>query len=58
MFPIRKEALRKAIMKRSKLESKYGKNKTNENLKSYKKKRNFGSKLYKKERTNIIKCLI
>ena len=44
------KALRKAIMKRSELESKYVKNKTNENLKSYKKQRNFCSKLYKKER--------
>ena len=37
-------------MKRSKLESKYAKNKTSENLKFYKKQRNFCSKLYKKER--------
>ena len=44
------KALRKAIMKRSELESKYLKNRTNENLKSYKKQRNFCSKLYKKER--------
>ena len=35
------KALRKAIMKRSELENKYVKNKTNENLKSYKKQRNF-----------------
>ena len=51
-------ALRKAIIKRSELESKYSKNKTNENLKSYKKQRNFCSKLYEKERKNIMKCLI
>ena len=44
------KALRKAIMKRSELESKCVKNKTSENLKSYKKQRNFCSKLYKKER--------
>ena len=44
------KALRKVIMKRSELESKYVKNKTNENLKSYKKQRNFCGKLYKKER--------
>ena len=44
------KALRKAIMKRSELESKFVKNKTSENLKSYKKQRNFCSKLYKKER--------
>ena len=37
-------------MKRFELESKYLKNKTNENLKSYKKQRNFYSKLYKTER--------
>ena len=40
--------LRKAIMKRSELENKYLKNRTNENLKSYEKQRNFCSKLYKK----------
>ena len=45
-----RKALRKAIMKRSELESKYVKNKTSENLRSYKKQRNFCSKLYKKER--------
>ena len=44
------KALRKAIKKRSELESKYVKNKTNEDLKSYKKQRSFCSKLYKKER--------
>ena len=48
--PYMTKALRKLIMKRSELESKYVKNKTNENLKSYKKQRNFCSKLYKKER--------
>ena len=56
--PIKKKLLRanhvpymtKAIMKRSELESKYVKNKTSENLKSYKKQRNFCSKLCKKER--------
>ena len=37
-------------MKRSQLESKYHKNKTSENLKIYKKHKNFCSKLYKKER--------
>ena len=44
------KALRKVMMRRSDLESKYVKNKTSENLKSYKKQRNFCSKLYKKER--------
>ena len=43
-------ALRKAIMKRSKLEGKCLKNKTNENLKSHKRQINFCSKLYKIER--------
>ena len=47
-------ALRKTIMKRSELEGKYVKNKTSENLKSYKKQINFCSKLYKKERKNIL----
>ena len=43
------KTLRKAIMKRSEHESKYVKNKTSENLKSYIKQINFCSKLYKKE---------
>ena len=42
-------------MKRSELESKYIKNKTNENLKSYKKQINFCGKLYKKEKENFMK---
>ena len=49
------KVLRKRAMKRSGFESKYVKNKTNENLKSYKRQRNFCSKLYKKERKNIMK---
>ena len=48
--PYMTKTLRKAIMKRSELETKYVKSKTNENLKSYKKQRNFCTKLYKKER--------
>ena len=52
------KALRKLIIKRPELESKCLKNKTSENLKSYKKQRNFSSKLYKKERKNIMKGLI
>ena len=36
-------------MKRSELKIKYVKNKTNENLRSYKKQRYFCSKFYKKE---------
>ena len=46
--PYMTKRLRKAIMKRSELENKYLKNRTNENLKSYEKQRNFCSKLYKK----------
>ena len=44
--PYMTKALRKAILKRSELESKYVKNKTSENLKSYKKQLNFCSNLY------------
>ena len=51
------KALRKGIMKRSEFESKYVKNKTNKNLKSYKKPRNFCSKLYKKERKKYYEML-
>ena len=48
--PYMTKNLRKAIMKRSQLETKYMKNKTPDNLKLYKKHRNYCSKLYKKER--------
>ena len=44
------KALRKAIMRRSKLEKIYFKKQTNESLKAYKKQKNHCSKLYKKER--------
>ena len=44
------KALRKAIMRRSDLESKYFKNKTNENKARFKKQKKICSKLYKKER--------
>ena len=44
------KALMKAIMKRSEFESKYLKNKSHQNMKSYEKQKNFCSKLYKKER--------
>ena len=37
-------------MKKSELKSKFVKNKTSENLKSYEKLRNFCSKLYKKKK--------
>ena len=49
--PYMTKALRKAIMKRSELENKYVKNKTNE------KQRNFCSKLYKKERKKYYEML-
>ena len=52
--PYMTKALRKAIMKWSELKSKYVKNKASENLKSYRKQRNFCSKLYKKERMSLI----
>ena len=48
--PYMTKALRKAIMRRSQLENKYQKNRTEENKTFYKKQRNFCSKLYKKER--------
>ena len=56
-MPYTAKALRREIMKRSELESKHVKNKTNENLKSYKKQRNFCSKLYKKERKKYYEML-
>ena len=43
-------ALRKALMKRSKLDKIYFKKKTSESLKAYKKQKNYCSMLYKKER--------
>ena len=48
--PYMNRTLRKAIMKRSELERKYLKNRTNESRITYKKQKNFCSKLYKKER--------
>ena len=48
--PYMTKALREAIMRRSELERKYFKNKTNENKARFKKQKNFCSKLYKKER--------
>ena len=44
------KSLRKSIMKRFELETKYIRSKTSENLKVYKKQRDFCSKLHKKER--------
>ena len=48
--PYMTKALRKAIMKRSQLESKYYRDSTVKNGNKYKKQKNFCSKLYKKER--------
>ena len=48
--PYMTKALRKAIMKRSELKSKYFKNQTVHDFKMYKKQKNYCSKLYKKER--------
>ena len=42
------KALRKAIMRRSELETKYFKQKTNDTLKAYKKQKSYCSRLYKK----------
>ena len=44
------KALRKAIANRSRLENRYYKTKSDENLRAYKKQKNFCSRLYKKER--------
>ena len=51
--PYMTKALKKAIMKRSELESKYLKNKSYQNMKIYKKQKTFSSKLYKKDRKNF-----
>ena len=48
--PYMTKTLRKAIMKRSELKSKYYKNKLMQDFQLYKKQRNYCSKLYKKER--------
>ena len=48
--PYMTKVLRMAIMKRSKLESKYLINQSYQNMTIYKKQKNFCSKLYKKER--------
>ena len=47
------KAYRKAAMKRSELKKKYLKNST-ENLKKFRKQKNFCSKLYKKKRSFLI----
>ena len=55
--PYMTKSLRKAIMKRSQLESKYLRNSTVENMKIYKKQKNFCSRLYKKERKKFYSAL-
>ena len=54
--PCMTKALRKAIMRRSKLETKYFKLKTNDTLKAYKKQKNYCSRLHKKERRESVIC--
>ena len=51
------KALRKAIMKRSYLEKLYFKNRTENSLKTYKKQKNYCSRLYKKERKELFNNL-
>ena len=51
------KTLRKTIMCRSQLETKYFKTKTQTNLKPYKKHKNFCSKLYKRERRKCYESL-
>ena len=51
------KAMRKAIMKRSELASKYRRSPTDENLNAWKKHKNYCSNLYKKERKNYYESL-
>ena len=51
------KTLRKTIMRRSQLETKYLKSKTQTDLKLYKKHKNFCSKLYKRERRKYYESL-
>ena len=51
------KTLRKAIMRRSQLETKYLKSKTQTDLKLYKKHKNFCSKLHKRERRKYYESL-
>ena len=55
--PYLTKSLRKAIMLRSQLETKYLKTKTQTDLKLYKKHKNFRSKLYKRERRKYYESL-
>ena len=49
--PYMTKALRKAIMRRSMLKTKFFKNKTDENFKAFKKQKNFTNRLAKRERS-------
>ena len=51
------KAMRKAIMKRSELATKYRRSPTEDNLRAWKKHKNFCSNLYKKERKNYYESL-
>ena len=51
------KTLRKAILRRSRLEKIYFKKQTNESLKAYKKQKNYCNKLYKKERKKLFDYL-
>ena len=55
--PYMTKTLRKAIMRRSQLQTKYFKNKSQKDYLAFKKQRNFYSKLYKKERKNYYTSL-
>ena len=55
--PYMTKSLRKAIATRSRLENTYYKNKTEDSKTSYKKHRNYCSRLYKKERKKFYKTL-
>ena len=55
--PYMTKTLRKAIMRRSQLQTKYFKNKSENNYLAFKKQRNFCSKLYKKDRKKYYNSL-
>ena len=55
--PYMTKTLQKAIMRRSQLQTKYFKNKSQNDYLAFKKQRNFCSKLYKKERKNYYNSL-
>ena len=55
--PYMTKTLRKTIMRRSQLQTKYFKNKSQNDYLAFKKQRNFCSKLYKKERKNYYNSL-